>query len=270
MPPFGPVKINQQVEIEIVTNQVNKFRTKVENVTEQFLEILAPMEKGVVVAMHSGMSVKVSYFDDLAIYSLYVQVIRQRRGQFATVMLGSPTRFTRIQRRNYVRIDTSIEVEARKQAGAADQSEQQVEPEKKIESSLIRDRILRNNRGLGVPAQTVGVPQPAPADEKSEEPTSEPAIRTIPGTTTDLSGGGLMFRCNTVMKLGEQIEITVFLGEETVKAVGKVVRFVQMPAHTKYKYSVGLEFTEINEKERDKIIKYIFKKQLEFRKKGLL
>lgn len=233
MPSFGPVKINQQIEIEIVTDEPHKYRTKVENVTEQFLEILSPMEKGLIISMHNGMSVKVSYFDDLAIYSLYVQVIRQRRGELGTVTLGIPTRFSRIQRRNYVRIDTSIEVEARKKVETFENGET--------------------------------------PPESPEEPAADDLIQVIPGTTMDLSGGGIMFRCNAEVQMGELIEITVFLGgEDNVKAAGKVVRFIKMPAHTKYLYAVGIEFTEITEKERDKIIKYIFKKQLELRKKGLL
>ncbi|MDT3699264.1 MAG: PilZ domain-containing protein [Thermincola sp.] len=94
---------------------------------------------------------------------------------------------------------------------------------------------------------------------------------TFSGTTIDLSGGGVMFACNTLLKYGDILDLTVVLTEsDSAKALGKVVRFSENPPNSKQKYSVGLEFTAIEESERDKIIKFIFNKQRELRRKGLL
>lgn len=91
------------------------------------------------------------------------------------------------------------------------------------------------------------------------------------GNTVDISGGGVMFVCSTVLKCDDLIQATVhFSDNDSVRALGKVVRFVENPSSTKFKYSVGLEFTIIEELERDKIIKFIFNRQRELRKKGLL
>jgi len=100
---------------------------------------------------------------------------------------------------------------------------------------------------------------------------SKPMGETFSGTTVDLSGGGAMFVCNTLLKHGVILDIAIYFSKnDSVKALGRVVRFTEKPSHTKQKYSVGLEFTVIEESERDKIIRFIFNRQRELRKKGLL
>lgn len=99
----------------------------------------------------------------------------------------------------------------------------------------------------------------------------EPVGEVCWGNTVDISGGGVMFACSAVLKCGDVLYTTVhFSDNDSVKALGKVVRFVENPSTAKFKYSVGLEFTIIEELERDKIIKFIFNRQRELRKKGLL
>ena len=98
-----------------------------------------------------------------------------------------------------------------------------------------------------------------------------PIGESFAGTTVDISGGGSMFGCSTLLHMGEVLESAVYLSEnETVKAIGRVVRFVENPSALRNKYSAGLEFTVIEESERDKIIRYIFNRQRELRRKGLL
>jgi len=90
-------------------------------------------------------------------------------------------------------------------------------------------------------------------------------------TTVDLSGGGIMFGCNNLLKNGEILEATIYLDEHTsVRAIGRIVRFIQNHPKAKDKYSVGFEFAIVEEMERDKIIRFIFNQQRELRKKCLL
>lgn len=98
-----------------------------------------------------------------------------------------------------------------------------------------------------------------------------PTGETFSGITADISGGGMMFLTTKKLTWGENLQATVlFSDDESVKAVGRVVRYTENPPTVKYKYSVGLEYTVIEEPERDKIIKFIFNRQRELRKKGLL
>ncbi len=94
---------------------------------------------------------------------------------------------------------------------------------------------------------------------------------TFSGTVVDISGGGLMFRSNTLLECGETLEAEVYLDHERViRAIGRVVRVMQNLPPAGEKFSSGFEFTMIEETERDKIIQFIFNQQRELRRRGLL
>lgn len=96
-------------------------------------------------------------------------------------------------------------------------------------------------------------------------------LESFSATTTDISGGGILFGCDHPLNIGDMLETFIYIGDnQTVVAVGRVVRAVEQSAASKYRYVVGLEFENIRENERDKIIKYIFNQQRELRTKGLL
>ncbi|WP_418790220.1 flagellar brake protein [Phosphitispora sp. TUW77] len=89
--------------------------------------------------------------------------------------------------------------------------------------------------------------------------------------SVDISGGGMMFMCDEVLSFGDILDAQIFFGQnEKIRSVGRVVRVMENLPQTKMKYSVGFEFTMIEELERDKIIKFIFNRQRELRRKGLL
>lgn len=104
---------------------------------------------------------------------------------------------------------------------------------------------------------------------KIDEETSK--NESFTATTIDISGGGILFGCNTELCVGQTLEATVFLSDnQTVNAIGRVVRSIENSASSKQRFSVGFEFTSIRESERDKIIKFIFNQQRVLRNKGLL
>lgn len=80
---------------------------------------------------------------------------------------------------------------------------------------------------------------------------------------TDLSGGGCrVFTAAQISK--EDVFEVFFLGNldklEQVKVVAKRIRKVEE------NYEVGTEFYDISQSDRDKVIKYVFKRQVELRK----
>jgi len=102
-----------------------------------------------------------------------------------------------------------------------------------------------------------------PADDESDE------IVPMKLTTKDLSGGGLQVICNQKMKLGKKIQLTLdFLECGSLKIDGDVVRIHQPQAERKL-YWISIKFLGISEIIRDKISRFIFRKQLEQRQKGL-
>jgi c-di-GMP-binding flagellar brake protein YcgR len=96
-------------------------------------------------------------------------------------------------------------------------------------------------------------------------------LETLDANTADISGGGISFTTPVPPREGSQMRLELELpGEKPVKAVGSVVRVADRSGPIKKRYKVGVTFLVIEEKDRDRIIKYIFARQRELRRKGLL
>lgn len=85
----------------------------------------------------------------------------------------------------------------------------------------------------------------------------------------DISAGGVGFFSNTKFKLNQRFIINFNLNNLTVKVLGEVVRNVEVNENDK-KYLIGVKFEKLDSKKRRKIINYVFNKQRELRKKGLI
>lgn len=86
--------------------------------------------------------------------------------------------------------------------------------------------------------------------------------------TGDISGGGLNF--TTPIKLNKKEPLKIFLhlpDEEVIDLEGKITWVDNLNSN---KYFIGLKFTKISEGIRDKIISYVFIRQRELIKKGVL
>lgn len=99
-----------------------------------------------------------------------------------------------------------------------------------------------------------------------DEPDEVVSLKLI---TKDLSGGGLQVICNQKMKLGQTMELMLdFPDYGNFRINGQVVRIHQPQAERKL-FWIGIKFSGISESIRDKISRFIFRKQLEQRQKGL-
>ena len=215
---FGPLRINQPIEIEIrEPGYEGVYRSRVEGISGESLILAAPYRNSEVVHLPRGTEVTVSYFDQVAVYFVECLVMSYNLGHVPTVVLGSPINAKRIQRRNFVRLDTRIPM---------------------------RYMELDDNM--------------------------QPLSEELTATTVDISGGGLMFTTNSPVEQGKTLEVRVCFDDGTIlTAVGKAVRVIDNVSG-KDKKSVGVEFTLIEERERDKIIRFIFHQQRELRQRGLL
>ncbi|MGF7185991.1 c-di-GMP-binding flagellar brake protein YcgR [Desulfitispora alkaliphila] len=93
------------------------------------------------------------------------------------------------------------------------------------------------------------------------------------GETIDLSGGGLRFLTKVGIKQNDLLHVNLWLENiaEALSVIGRVVRASQLSGEDqKGKLSISVEFTEIAEIERDKIVKHTFDWQRQMRRKGLL
>ena len=86
--------------------------------------------------------------------------------------------------------------------------------------------------------------------------------------TSDISAGGIKFSHSKLIEIGTNLEVKIpdILGEKTIKAI--VIRTEQEDIGKINKYNIVIQFVDICERTRDKIVKFILEKQRELRKKG--
>jgi c-di-GMP-binding flagellar brake protein YcgR len=90
------------------------------------------------------------------------------------------------------------------------------------------------------------------------------------GFTVDISGGGLLLSSYYECKTGERLKLDLLLNEEnTISLVARVVRTFDKDEKALQRYRVALEYEDISEILRDKVIKFVFDKQRENIRKGL-
>jgi len=92
----------------------------------------------------------------------------------------------------------------------------------------------------------------------------------INALTRDISGGGIGIITNVKQSMGDIVELELELEEgQTISALGQIVRSV-IYDNDLTKYDVGIMFYDINPKDRERIIKFIFSKQIKQIQKGMV
>lgn len=93
-----------------------------------------------------------------------------------------------------------------------------------------------------------------------------PALATL---TRDISAGGLRIVVPKPLLVGTKVKVSLPLpAGTTVEAVGEVIRAIPSD-NPNEKHNAAIEFTDIKEKARGEIVKFIFRKEVERRKKEL-
>lgn len=80
----------------------------------------------------------------------------------------------------------------------------------------------------------------------------------------DISGGGLLFYCNERLEVKEKITIDFEMNSSILRCRGEIVRIE--PSDHGFEY--GLSFIDIDEKTREKIIRFVYKRQIELYRKA--
>ncbi len=102
-------------------------------------------------------------------------------------------------------------------------------------------------------------------DEESDK------IRYINTYTKDLSGGGIRMVTDERLEKNSIVECILSLGnEKTVKFKGKIIRSTKIDLDWLNKFDNSITFHEIENKDREQIIRFIFAEQRRLRKKGLI
>lgn len=94
-------------------------------------------------------------------------------------------------------------------------------------------------------------------------------VRTVPAISKDISGGGLRLITKEKIEKHTTVKCNIHFDDEAIEAFGKIVRCDPMP-DSMLKYDVGICFTSIDEKNRAKVISFVFESQRKIIKKGLV
>lgn len=87
--------------------------------------------------------------------------------------------------------------------------------------------------------------------------------------TRNISGGGLCLITKQALKAGTKVFLVIELDKTSLISVaGEVVRSEKQNDDTPF-YVVGVKYEDIIERDRSQIIKFIFQKQIEIKRKGL-
>lgn len=85
----------------------------------------------------------------------------------------------------------------------------------------------------------------------------------------DISGNGMKLMCNFKHSVGDRIICNFSIDNNKLSVNGEVVRIEKTDAFN-FKYSIGIKFLDIEAKDRDIIVGYIFKEERKLRNKGLI
>lgn len=85
--------------------------------------------------------------------------------------------------------------------------------------------------------------------------------------TRNISGGGICLVTEDQLEKGDFVEAFIKL-KHKIRFVGVVVRTKEVKNKGKTEYETGIEFVRIENRDRERIISYIFKTQRELLKKG--
>lgn len=96
---------------------------------------------------------------------------------------------------------------------------------------------------------------------------SHQAMITYPAHTIDLSAGGLQLLTNEGSRVGDLLEIDLLLGTPgVISLLAEVRRAVRQFDGT---YQVAVEYTELDRRQEDLIIRWVFQEQARRRRLGL-
>lgn len=225
------LELNQRVELEVLDGEyAGTYLSRVEEIGEKDLRVAIPVEKGAIVPLRLKTPITVTFLGKDAVYSGDTFIIGRFIEPIPILVLLKPEEFRRIQRRSYVRVDTNLPVQIKV-----------VEEQENEENEVNENLIL--------------------------------------GYSRNVSGGGLMVAVEVSDVREAKISLDTLLETSfeipdvptPIKAIGKVVRVdkQKLPKGTE-EIVLGINFVSLEEKDREHVISYVFRRQRELRKLGLL
>lgn len=93
--------------------------------------------------------------------------------------------------------------------------------------------------------------------------------RWLPTRVVNLSAGGFAFEWEGEVEEGAQVSAVISLPSKPIKVHGVAVRtFAPDESENGGKIGIGVRITRIDERDRDRIVQFVFQKQVEQRRRG--
>ena len=216
-------------------NEKRIFKSDVTDViSDDEIEVNIPSEKGKLILYSVGEQLDLCFYTKKGLYQCFAEVkSRSKDRGIYRMTLSLTSALRKFQRREYYRFNCVLNMHCRKLNEA--------EKEQVSKSVEFIDTDLTLNNGVLV----------------------------------DISGGGTRFVSDTVYEVGELILFRFSLHEKPKKkggededeysVIGRVVS-CSPKENARGKYEVRVEFVNINERDRENIIRYIFEEERKMRK----
>jgi len=188
------------------------YYSRIEEMSDDSLSIAVPYNHGLYLVPRVGAEFKAMVITEKGLYAFETKLLEYISAPVPQWVIPMPAMINKIQRRSFVRLNTSIYVTI----GAPD------------------DTMTRKSR-----------------------------------LTKNISGGGLQLLSDMPIAVGENMTITFPINDITVEAEGTVVHTIP-PTSPNDNFRMGVQFVRIEEKAREALVKYIFQKEVELKRKGLV
>lgn len=96
------------------------------------------------------------------------------------------------------------------------------------------------------------------------------ASRWLPTSVVNLSAGGFAFLWESEVEPGMPVSAVIALPAKPIKVHGIAVRSYKFQDGKKNggKFAIGVRITRIDERDRDRVVQFVFQKQVEMRRRG--
>jgi c-di-GMP-binding flagellar brake protein YcgR len=241
------LNINQRVQLRCDAlerdGKRHYYSSRIEEEDADFLYIAEPLDGTVPVYIPIGETVEVVFNDEKGTYHFQTVVLGRVDRNIRLLRLAKPHTVEKTNRRDYFRLQVFIPFTFK------------ILPEEKYR--------------YGYPK----TPDAMKATVLRPQITEDEASR-LDGVIKDISGGGVLVAVSEKvgLKVGDYLEMWLPLGyeEEPIYLWGEVVRTMPNPDATKWDQDVGVFFSKINERDRDKIIAHILNLQRDLLQRGAL
>ncbi len=243
-------KVNENIEISAEKGD-SFYKTIVMEINSRSLMIGMPMFRNNILLLYEKDWVVIKKTKKDAVYYYSSRVVRRHReNQVSLYEIQYPQLYERVQRRKFLRLPCMLEVHYRPV------NEGEVTPKAKIEGAV--DKQLREETEL----LPVSEQSPGNGDVKAQAPGGEFHV----SQSIDISGGGVKFYTGYDFSPGQLLEVEIILPDYTVRTHARVVHTGGIN-HLLNGLGCGkwaaVEFYHLQERERDILVAFIFKKMRE-------